>query len=264
MRKVPLNDSLASPAKRSRPSACVIEPSRLPGEPRLPGWGVLAVNPADQRWLISIGQEQGLRRYHLFHAGCHAADHLFLAGPAVGAPMAGILLEKLIALGAHSILLFGWCGSLVPALAPGSLLVPTTAYSEEGTSAHYPHPDPLRGDAYLEDLLLSFLQKRQEPFSRGQLWSTDAPYRETREKISRLAAQGIVGVDMEYAALCAIARWREVRLSGLMLVSDALSARQWQPQYGAKTFRRRSGQILAMLADLARQQNVLEREAPCR
>ena len=55
----------------------------------------------------------------------------------VGAPMAVMLLEQLIALGARRFLYLGFCGALDPTLSIGDLFIPLRAVREEGTSYHY-------------------------------------------------------------------------------------------------------------------------------
>ena len=52
--------------------------------------------------------------------------------------MAVLTLEKLVALGARALIVYGWCGSLNASLRIGDVLLPTWAVSDEGTSAHYP------------------------------------------------------------------------------------------------------------------------------
>ncbi|MBQ2326950.1 MAG: purine-nucleoside phosphorylase [Clostridia bacterium] len=46
-------------------------------------------------------------------------------------------LEELIALGGERFLFFGSCGALDKDIAEGNLLVPTSAYRDEGVSYHY-------------------------------------------------------------------------------------------------------------------------------
>jgi len=235
-------------------SDCVIDPVRGKGEPELPATGILAVNPADSACFPSLARCHGLTRHGLFHAQLYDNDLFFLAGPAVGAPMAAICLEKLIALGARRILVYGWCGSLHPALAAGDLFIPTQGLSEEGTSAHYPgaggDPDDLLSVRLSEALAEAngFAGPR-----RGSIWTTDAVYRETREKVARYSAQGILAVDMEYTALRAVAAFRQVSLAAVMLVSDELFHQNWSPQMHRQGFRRRSRQVLASLCALLQQ-----------
>ena len=46
------------------------------------------------------------------------------------------------------------------------------------------------------------------PVERGATWTTDAPFRETRETIDAMTARGLLAVEMEAAALYAFAAAR--------------------------------------------------------
>ena len=93
-----------------------------------------------------------------------------------------------------------------------------------------------------------------QPFSTerrqtGKVWTTDAPYRETRTKVADYARQGIYGVDMEFSALCTVAAFRGVELAAAMLVSDEVWKQPWQPQFSRKEFKRKSRKLLTLLCD---------------
>ena len=145
------------------------------------------------------------------------------------------VLEKLIALGAAMVLALGWCGSLQAQAPIGAVILPEAAVSGDGTSRYYfptedshsPHP-----------LLLAHLQQTLEradlPFCRGRVWTTDAFYRETVDLLRGHQAQGVLGVEMELAALFAVGRFRQVPVAGLLLVSDELATMSWQPAYRSK------------------------------
>ncbi|XOF33546.1 MAG: nucleoside phosphorylase [Candidatus Electrothrix sp. YB6] len=232
---------------------CVISPERGRREPLLPETGILAVNPAETGVLKEYAAAHTMRRSFLFHSNLYHSDRLFLAGPAVGAPMAVLCLEKLIALGAKQVVLYGWCGSLQQELRATDVLLPTEALSEEGTSPHYqeqaeqgraPASSPV-----LRSQLCNILLAAAIPFHQGKVWTTDAPYRETQTKVADYAAQGICGVDMEYAALCTVAAFRGVEFAALLLVSDELWQQPWKPQYSRKEFRRKSRNLLTLLCD---------------
>ena len=233
---------------------CAINPARAPGEPRLSTGGVLAVNPSDCTSFQHLARCYALQRHFLFNAQLYAGDQLFIAGPAVGAPMAAICLEKLIALGASSILLYGWCGSLTPALRAGDVFVPTSAYSEEGTSGHYQDSSTAPDDTLLPMVLAALTSWGLAPKS-GRIWTTDAVYRETREKIERFSSEGVAAVDMEYAALQAVASFRRVSLTAVMLVSDELYAAEWDPRFRQKKFRNCSHHLLEKLCALMQTAN---------
>lgn len=235
---------------------CFINPQRTAGEPQLSPMGILAVNPSDSHGFGALAKRYGLQRHVLFNAELYAGDSLFLAGPAVGAPMATICLEKLIALGATQVILYGWCGALTPSLHSGELFMPTSFLSEEGTSAHYPIPGA-RFDPSLQAALMKVLTAEGYCPKQGAIWTTDAVYRETREKVEAYGAQGIMAVDMEYAALRAVAVFRQVRFAAVMLVSDELFHQEWTPRFVQKSFRADSKKILDRLCALIQSNEVV-------
>jgi nucleoside phosphorylase len=65
-------------------------------------------------------------------------------------------------------------------------------------------------------------------FAAGKVWTTDALFRETRKKVGRYSAKGLLAVDMEMSALLTVAAYRKVPLGGLMVVSDELGTLKWK------------------------------------
>jgi uridine phosphorylase len=161
--------------------------------------------------------------------------------------MAVICLEKLIALGATRIIVCGWCGSLRPDLGVGELVLPTWSLSEEGTSAHYPVAGRSETSPRLRGELKSFFADAGKEPREGPIWTTDALYRETREKVARYGGEGILAVDMECSALMQAAAFRRVELAAVLMVSDLLWQEAWQPGFQGKEFRRRSQGLVAAL-----------------
>jgi hypothetical protein len=51
-----------------------------------------------------------------------------------------------------------------------------------------------------------------EPVIPGGTWTTDAPYRETAERIALMQSEGLLAVEMEAAALYAFAQARRKRV----------------------------------------------------
>lgn len=230
-------------------SLCIINPEKKKGESSLSRTGILAINPSDCSCLAQLAQQHHLKRQFFFNAQLYSNSSLFVGGPAVGAPMATICLEKMIALGATRIILYGWCGSLAPVLRVGDLFLPTAGLSEEGTSAHYQNPDA-RWDDTLQVALAGALKNCGFAPKQGPIWTTDAVFRETREKVEQYSAQEIMAVDMEYTALRTVAAFRHVLLAAVMLVSDELFHREWTPQFIHKSFRSDSKMILDKLCHL--------------
>lgn len=230
-------------------TTCVINPQRNKGEPLLPPVGILAVNPSDSSSFADLAKKYGLQKHFLFNSNLYSGNSLFVAGPAVGAPMAAICLEKIIAMGAKQIILYGWCGSLTPALRIGNLFMPISSVSEEGTSVHYQH-SVARVDDSLHTAVYDGLTANAFSLKQGAIWTTDAVYRETKAKIANYASQGIMAVDMEYTALKAVSGFRQVIFAAVLLVSDELFHHEWAPKFVQKSFRSDSKRILDRLCAL--------------
>jgi purine-nucleoside phosphorylase len=233
----------------------IINPRREKGEPLLPAAGILLVNPTEAKAGLQLAKNRGGKRHFLFNSslmlipGNEGRGSYFMAGPAVGAPMAVLTLEKLIALGAQHIIVYGWCGSLCDSVCIGDILLPTWAISDEGTSAHYPLGFRPESNADTRQRLTDLLTDHGMAVHSGPIWTMDAPYRESMQQVDRLRGEDILGVDMEYAALVAAAAFRKVALTAVLLVSDELWSGTWNPGFRTRDFKKKSGTILRLLAD---------------
>jgi len=183
--------------------------------------------------------DYGLYRvYQAFREG-EGGPRLTLAGPFIGAPQAVMGLEKMIALGAKRVLAAGVCGSLQDGLCVGDMVIPLCAVSEEGTSRHYGSGTSTPpADKGLSASIQKEVERRGLACRSGHVWTTDAPYRETRDKVQAFQARGMLAVEMEMAALLTVARYRGVRFSGLMAVSDELFGPEWRPAFSGKALKR--------------------------
>ncbi|MDY0041761.1 MAG: nucleoside phosphorylase [Desulforhabdus sp.] len=210
----------------------VIEPKRGKHEELLPSSGLLVFTPQDMELILKNLPTPPKRSHKLYLAdvftGMHEGRSIAVAGPSLGAPQTIMILEKLIALGIRDVLALGWCGSLQPHVAIGDVVLPTGAISEEGTSGHYLMDGGQPGPAM--ELMTSLKQAFVEsslPIHEGNVWTTDAPYRETVGKVLKYKAEGILAVEMEVSALFTVACFRQIRLAAALIVSDALHSLSW-------------------------------------
>jgi len=149
--------------------------------------------------------------------------------PGVGAPAAAICLETAIALGSSCFVSCGGAGALTPDLTLGQVIVPVAATRGEGTSYHYLPPDrEVTLDAAILSAVERFLNSEGIPFVRGKTWTTDALFRETRGLIERRRSEGCISVEMEVAALLAVARFRRVTLACLLYAGDSVATSDWE------------------------------------
>jgi uridine phosphorylase len=169
----------------------------------------------------------------------HRPEGFTVTGPFVGAPYAVMLMETLIARGARRVIFLGWCGAVSDRAQIGDIILPTSAVIDEGTSKHY--GADAGGPMALSFPLLSGisrqLKKNGIDFHSGAVWSTDAVFRETRQRVAAHRQNGILAVDMETSALCSAAKFRGVDFGAILVVSDELSSLTWRPGFKHEKFR---------------------------
>jgi len=159
----------------------------------------------------------------------------FFGGFGVGAPIAVIRLEELIAFGVRRVVSVGTAGSLQPDLGVGDLVVCERAIRDEGTSHHYvPTAAHAHASESLTRHLCATLDAAGCAYRVGTTWTIDAPYRETVAEVRRYQAEGVATVEMEAAALFAVAAYRGIELAAMFSISDTLADLQWEPRFGSR------------------------------
>jgi uridine phosphorylase len=148
----------------------------------------------------------------------------------IGAPAAVAALEELAALGTGTVISLGTAGSLQHSLKPGDLVLCAAAIRDEGVSHHYLPPGKHAvPSASLTAALGAALGSAR--YQAGTSWTIDAPYRETVAEARHYQAEGVLCVEMEAAALFAVASVRGVRLASAFAISDSLADLEWNPQF---------------------------------
>jgi uridine phosphorylase len=220
----------------------VIEPSKVIGPIDIPEHGVICFFQEVLGGLCEANRTTVIARQRS-EIGTHPIYRIELGGrplavfhPGVGAPLAVALLEEVIALGCRKFIACGGAGVLDRTIALGHVVVPTAAVRDEGTSYHYLPPgrevsaDPA-GVAAIE----AVLRQHGYPYLLGKTWTTDGLYRETPAKVRRRTAEGCLTVEMEAAALFAVARFRGVVLAQLLYGGDDVSGTDWDSRHWDKS-----------------------------
>ena len=225
------DDAVVKPVKGKR--------SLSPGSPV-----VLVGTSGDLDSVIRLMPSSSVRSQPLFSSRLYVkandpSSAVFI-GPIVGAPYAAMVMETLIVWGARQFIFWGWCGAVSPDVKIGDILIPTAALIDEGTSVHYacvsPAPDVSHPAAAALDRIRHQFSREKMRFHSGAVWTTDAIFRETPEKIKHFRSQGALAVDMETSALFTVAEYRGVELGGILVVSDELSTLNWVPGFKTEAF----------------------------
>ncbi len=134
-----------------------------------------------------------------------------IVGRAVGAPFAVLVAEELFASGCRLLISITSAGQILPLGQPPYFMLIERALRDEGTSYHYLPPAPysqLRPG--LRRLIGVAWDDVGLPLQIGMSWTTDAPFRETEAAIASARDEGILAVEMEAAALYALAAAKQV------------------------------------------------------
>lgn len=146
----------------------------------------------------------------------------------VGAPACALLLEDIFALGVQRAVMFGTCGVLNKSIEDCSIIIPDKAVRDEGTSYHYAQAsDEIDVNMKYTEEFIGILKDFGCSYTKGKVWTTDAFYRETREKMKVRKEQGCICVDMECSAVAAVAKFREKEVFQFFYAADNLDEDQW-------------------------------------
>jgi uridine phosphorylase len=164
--------------------------------------------------LASSGLAERNRHWACYHTSMYDFTYegieFGIVGNAVGASFAVPVAEEMFACGCELLISMTSAGQIVSKRSPPYFVLIEKALRDEGTSYHYLPPAQF---STINPKLLACLQgvfeKSQPPVFQGATWTTDAPFRETQTAISYCPSEGILGVEMEAAALYAFAEAKQ-------------------------------------------------------
>lgn len=149
----------------------------------------------------------------------------------VGEPKCIVDYEDIMAMGSKRLILLGNCGVLDRNIEDCGIIIPTRAIRDEGCSYHYAPPgDQIEVNRKYRGLFKEVLKEFHYPYVEGITWTTDACYRETREKTERRKAQGAICVEMECAGMQALCDFRGTEFFQFFYAGDNLDHSDWKPR----------------------------------
>jgi len=145
--------------------------------------------------------------YHteLWETACEGV-RIGVVGCAVGAPFAVLVAEQLFASGCGVVVSMTSAGQVAPDLEVPCVILIDRALRGDGTShAYLPPVLAVDADPDLIAAVEDGLKGGDVRTIRGTTWTTDAPFRETRTALDKAEGAGALAVEMEAAALYALA-----------------------------------------------------------
>ena len=128
----------------------------------------------------------------------------------IGGPATVGMMEELHSRGVQKFIIFGSCGELVQDLKKGAFIIPEEAYRDEGTSYHYvADSDFIKIPTSKE--LAEIFEENKIKYELTKTWTTDALYKETKNKVKDRVDRGCKVVEMECASIMAMSSFRGIK-----------------------------------------------------
>jgi uridine phosphorylase len=164
------------------------------------------------------------REYKVVNAE-YEGTPLTVCSTGIGSPSAAIAAEELATVGAGTLIRVGTTGALQRGIEVGDMVVATGAAKAEGTTKRYESATyPAVPDF---GVLRALVDRAREDTGRahvGPVVTDDAFYAETDEHVADWEDAGLLAVEMEAAALFALARRRDLRAGAVCTVDGNLVA----------------------------------------
>jgi uridine phosphorylase len=152
-----------------------------------------------------------------------AGQEVGIVGRVVGAPFAVLVAEELFASGCRLLVSLTSAGQIMASGPLPYFVIIDRALRDEGTSYHYAPPAEFaEADPGLVERAAKASSGNGPRVIVGATWTTDAPFRETAEAIEAARSKGVVGVEMEAAALYTFAQTTSVQLLCLAHVTNTM------------------------------------------
>jgi uridine phosphorylase len=129
----------------------------------------------------------------------------------VGSSYAVLVVEQLFVSGCEILISITSAGMINGSNTDKRFALITSAIRDEGTSYHYLPP----GETSILDEKLSkklSSDHTTSPYTTGISWTTDAPFRETKSAIDAMKRNNVICVEMEAAALYALAAVKKYKI----------------------------------------------------
>lgn len=136
----------------------------------------------------------------------------------IGGCSAGIAVEELHNIGVRAAIRVGSCGALQKGIALGDLIVVSGAVRDDGASkAYLPDIYPAYADIELVSCILEAAAALGVPHHEGVAHSHESFYHEENDAQSAYwSKKGVLGADMESAALLTIGRLRGMKAASIL------------------------------------------------
>ena len=167
---------------------------------------------------LSDVEELAYNREYRSLVGTYQGIRVLALSTGIGGASAGIAVEELKNLGVENLIRIGSCGSLQPQVKIGDLVLVSGAVRDDGASKAYIEPIfPAVPDSDLLFACVCAAKDRAVRFHTGIARSHDSFYTDREAEIDAYwSKRGVLGADMETAALYTIGHLRGLRTMSIL------------------------------------------------
>ncbi len=229
MNDLPLLNHALNETTAFRPEGLVeaVRQQRGAGSGPIPPLGVLEFDGDLTDKLVARGEVRRCEDWPCFHTEMWLwpkdKPRCGIVARTIGGPYAVLIAEQMAVCGVKVVVGLASAGRIGKSLPLPGIVIADEAVRDEGTSLHYlPSAATVRSDPGLAGILADAVQPIDLPVRRGLVWTTDAPYRETRSQIDYWALRGVLAVEMQAASLFAFGQARGVSTGLIAHVTNAI------------------------------------------
>lgn len=206
----------------------------------LPGRAIIVFSPGDLKRILNRKNHRladawtRFRWLYRIEGSNTVITRSFFGGPNIAA-----VVEELSSFGVKEFIIWGYCGGIGKTVNLGDIIVAEGALREDGVSHHYiKDTDTAESGNFVYTNWLDEWEEQTTDlgFNKGLIWSCDAIYRETYDKVVKHREMGIAAVEMEVASFYAVCKYRGVKGIAFLVVSDLLNDNGWTPGFHTKPF----------------------------
>ena len=163
-------------------------------------------------------RELGYNREFRSACGSYKGVRILALSTGIGGCSAGIAAEELHNIGVRAAIRVGSCGALQPGIGLGELIVVSGAVRDDGASkAYLPEIYPAYADIRLVGCILEAAEALGVAVHEGVAHSHESFYHDGADAQSAFwSARGVLGADMESAALLTIGRLRGMKTASIL------------------------------------------------
>jgi uridine phosphorylase len=152
---------------------------------------------------------------------------IIIVGPVLSGPWVAMALEELKVLGLKYAIGIGAYGSFSDELQIDDIVIADNAIISDGTSKEYSNDSEAKPTKRLLDLVEVILQRENQKYKTASVWTIDAMYRESIEKMKMWSKRGAECVNLETGTFYTVARELDIESIYFGFILDLIHTEKW-------------------------------------